>query len=389
MCGEIKLVGRSFWPAMYGAYQSQSALWKEESWERSNYLSIHPPPACTAVTRHRETLCHTMKNKLNNSYSALKDRCLTQYIICSARNFHCRTIYHKHFFWNKATIIILLLNTLYSMAIYGVTAEMLQIILGSDYVLVRVLIIYGITQLLFPLAGHAADTYIGRHNVVRFSLWCAWLSFALVGLSFSLDRFNNKMNFINCYVVLPIAFVLLSISYMCFMSNIIPFGLDQLQGASHVHYTSFLYWWYWTLKVGAVVVAVPQYCAAELELGMLIQAGIGLVCLTTALLLDALFKDWFVLEPCCSKQGNPLRQIARVLAYMVKMPSQQHVPSSVRHEIDFSNCSRLDFAKKRYGGKYETEQVEDVRTFFSVLLVLVAVGLLILPYSGVSNHYLA
>ena len=369
---------------MYGTYQPRPELWKEESWERSRYLSIYPLPPCTVVTPHKESLCYTIKNKIANSYSTLKDRCLTQYIICSARKFQCSAIYHKHFFWSKATIIILLLNALYSMAIYGVTSEMLQVILGSEYILTRVMIIYGITQMMFPLAGHIADTYIGRHNVLRFSLWCGWMSFALLGLSFSLDNYNNKMNSINCYIVLPIAFLLLSISYMCFMSNIIPFGLDQLQGASHVHYTSFLYWWYWTTCVGVVVVSVPRYCAAELELGILIQAGIGLVCLTTALLLDALFKDWFVLEPCCSKQGNPLRQIVRVLMYVVNMPSQQYVPSSVRHEIDFSNCRRLDLAKKRYGGKYETEQVEDVRTFFNVLLVLVAVGLLILPHSGVS-----
>lgn len=369
---------------MYGSYQSHSTLWKEESWERSRYSSLHPPPVCMVVTPHKESFCHTIKDKLSDCYSGLKERCLTQYIICSARKCHCRTIYQNHFFWSKATILILLLNALYSTAIYGVASEMLQIILGSDYILARVVIIYGMTQVLFPLAGHAADTYIGRHNMVRFSLWCGWLSFAFLGLSFSLDTYNNSMNSINRYVVLPIAYILLSISYMCFMSNVIPFGLDQLQGGSHVHFTSFLYWWYWTMKVGAVVVAVPQYCAAELEMSVLIQVGIGLVCLTTALLLDALFKDWFVLEPCCSKQGNPLRQVARVLGHVLKMPAQQYVPSSVRHEIDFSNCSRMDLAKKRYGGKYETEQVEDVRTFFSILLVLAAVGSIIFSYSGVS-----
>ena len=368
---------------MYQAFQSQTALWEGESWEKAKYASLQPPTVCTKVISHKESFHRSIVNKITTRSSALKDRCLTQYIICSARKCQCSAIYHKYFFWSKATALVLLLNALYSVSIYGVTGEILHIIFGSEYVLTRVLIAYGVTQLLFPLAGHAADTYIGRHNVVRFSLWCGWLSFALLALNFSLDSYNNSINSITCFIVLPVALLLLSISYMCFMSNIIPFGLDQLQGAPHIHYTSFLYWWYWTIKLGVVVVAVPQYCTAQLEMGALIQAGIGLACLTTALVLDALFKDWFVLEPCCSKQGNPLRQIASVLAYLVSRPSKQHVPSSVRHEIDFSNCSRLEMAKKRYGGMYETEQVEDVRTFFNVLLVLLAVGLLILPYSGV------
>ena len=36
--------------------------------------------------------------------------------------------------------------------------------------------------------------------------------------------------------------------------------------------------------------------------------------------------------------------------------------------------SRIDFAKERYGGPFTTEQVENVKTFFRILLVLLALG---------------
>ena len=36
--------------------------------------------------------------------------------------------------------------------------------------------------------------------------------------------------------------------------------------------------------------------------------------------------------------------------------------------------SRLDFAKERFGGPFTTEQVENVKTFFRILLVLFAIG---------------
>ena len=35
---------------------------------------------------------------------------------------------------------------------------------------------------------------------------------------------------------------------------------------------------------------------------------------------------------------------------------------------------RIDFAKEKYGGPFTTEQVEDVKTFFRVLAILVVVG---------------
>lgn len=357
---------------------SSSPLWRAESWERSKYSTLPPPPPILGVvTPHRESVGDKIRKKTRYSYNAMKDACITRYIICSAINCDCRNIYHKHFFWSKATTLILLVNALYSIALGGVTGQLLEVIFGSEYTIAQVLVLYGVSQVLFPIAGHMADSYIGRHTVLRFSLWCAWIAFAFVGIMVSLDSYDNSINSINRYMTLPIACLLLSISYMCYMANIIPFGLDQLQGAPHIHYSSFLYWWYWTVKIGNLLVAIPLNCSKQVEMDILIQAGIGVLCITMGLLFDAVFKDLLVLEPCCSKQGNPLRQIARVMSYIINMPSHQYVPSSVRHEIDFTNYSRLDLAKKRYGGKYETEQVEDVRTFFSILMIVVSVGTII------------
>ena len=36
--------------------------------------------------------------------------------------------------------------------------------------------------------------------------------------------------------------------------------------------------------------------------------------------------------------------------------------------------SRLDFAKERFGGPFTTEQVENVKTFLSILLIIFALG---------------
>ena len=296
----------------------------------------------------------------------------------------CRKIYHQYFFVSKALYLVLLLNGLFSTALYGVTSEVLKVILGDEFVLTRNLVNHGVTQILFPVAGHIADTYIGRHNIIRFSLWLAWVGFAIMSISFSLDSFDDDISMTNRFAILPVSFTLLTISNVCFMSNIIPFGMDQLQGASHVHYRSFFYWWYWTLNAGVLVVNIPQYCTGKVEMSVTIQSGIGIICVSAALILDVLLKHWFVIEPS-SLKSNPLQQSVKILRPIATAPKTQRVPSAVRHELDMGQLSRLDLAKSRYGGKYETEEVEDVRTFFRIVLVLCSVGFPVFSYAGVSN----
>lgn len=295
----------------------------------------------------------------------------------------CCRWYHRYFFASKALLLVLLINALFSTALYGVTSEVLKLIIGAEFVLVRNLVIHGITQIMFPVAGHLADCYVGKYNVIRFSLWVGWLGFAIMGVFFSIETFNDQVSFLNKYFIMPVIFMLMSVAYICFTATVIPFGMDQLQGASHIHFRSFFCWWYWTWNAGVILVNVPQYCQTRTAMGVTIQAQIGIVCLSAALILDALFKHWFVVEPKSSK--NPIKQIIRVLREMKSRKKKHWIPSSVRHELDLCQLSRLDLVKKRYGGKYEAEEVEDVRTFFRIVLVLCSVGLPIFSYAGVSQ----
>ena len=41
---------------------------------------------------------------------------------------------------------------------------------------------------------------------------------------------------------------------------------------------------------------------------------------------------------------------------------------------DDEEPTRIDFANERYGGPFKTEQVEDVKTFLRILLVLLVLG---------------
>lgn len=379
--------------ASYGSASSttESQICQMESWEivRDAMASKYDdPPPPLLRTKSDESHSSVLKARVRECCDPWHERCVLQKVLCRYsmdRGFYCSNVYHQYFIKSKSLVVVLLLNALFSTAIYGVTSEILKIIFGTEYVLSRLLILHGVTQILFPIAGHIADTYVGRHNVIRFSLWVAWLGFAILGIAFSLDGYNNQIGLANRYVVLPLTFALLSISYVCFVSNIIPFGLDQLQGASHIHYSSFFNWWYWTLNVGVVIVNVPNYCTDKVEMSILVQAEIGSVCISLAIVLDALLKHWFVIEPT-SRKRNPLSLIASVLRHAAKSKKNALlVPSTVRHELDLCKFSRMDSIKKRYGGEFDTEQVEDVRTFFRMLLVLFCVGFSVFSYSTVSH----
>lgn len=361
--------------------ESPPHLCQEESWERVNY---YPPEICMA-TKCRERF--SFKDKLYTHYCDIKERYTARHILCTQRGCRCSFAYNKYFFWSKAIVLILLMNVLFSTAMHGVAVKLLQFYLGPDYSLMPVVLAYGTAQILFPTIGHVSDVYVRRHSVVRFSIWSAWFALVVLGVSLSLESYSSVFSAVNRYATLPAVFVLLSVAYVCFMTNVIPFALDQLQEASHVHYNSFFYWWYWTLNIGVVLVNTPEYCSNELGLRLLIHVEGALMCVTIACILDVLLKHWFVIEPHSSKLGNPIVQICRVLCYAANPPPNQHIPSVVHHELDLSSCNRLQLAKKRFGGKFETEQVEDTKTFFHVLLVVVSVGFLLVSYFGVSNDY--
>lgn len=366
---------------------TDSPLYGAESWERTGDSMFSTERALynsnPRMTREQQLSSHKPTDLCSYSCNLLKEKCSLLKIICSI-NFkmskcccQMQKMYKQYFFFSKSLALVLLVNALYSTAVFGITTEIVKkVIVGPEYLLLRTMLIHGVTQVLFPIGGHLADLYVCRHRMIRCSLWIAWTGLAILSLVFSLDQLNN--GHFTRFVIFPIAALLLCISYVCFMPSIIPLGLDQLQGASHVHYSSFFYWWYWTLNIGFI--NIPHYCQ---EFDLLIHAVIGLVCLTIAIILDALFKHWLIIEPI-SKNPNPLAQIVRILKDAYCLSGTQHIPSTVFHEVDMRQFGRMERIKKRYGGKYETEQIEDVKTFFRVLVVITVVGFSTFIYSGVS-----
>lgn len=78
---------------------------------------------------------------------------------------------------------------------------------------------------------------------------------------------------------------------------------------------------------------------------------------------------WFHAEPA---RHNPYRTVIQVVKFMLK-----HKYPVQFSTFTFSNdehTSKLDYAKERYGGPFTTEQIEDVKAFFKIIMVLLSLG---------------
>ena len=123
----------------------------------------------------------------------------------------------------------------------------------------------------------------------------------------------------------------------------------------------------WTvLSSTSIVYTAYLYISEEYQLLVSL-----LVCLklTLAVSLGLLFNNVLIKEPVTQ---NPFKTVYGVIKYAIKHKSPRQ-RSAFTYTGEDELPSRIDFGKSKYGGPFTTEQVEDVKTFFRLLLVAVVV----------------
>ena len=89
-----------------------------------------------------------------------------------------------------------------------------------------------------------------------------------------------------------------------------------------------------------------------------------------ALLIISWWKrHWFTSD---TGLKNPYKTVFKIINFARK--HKHPLRRSAFTYCDNYIPSRLDFAKERYGGPFTTEQVENVKTFLRILIVLFAIG---------------
>lgn len=228
-------------------------------------------------------------------------------------------------------------------------------------------IIGNVTALCVPLFGWIADTYCGRYKTTKYGLLVMWIASIALGLVYLI-----KLGNVQVYLISIILFVML-IGLSAFQANIIQLGTDQFYDSSAQEIVSYIILYVWTFNASGIVVQFTQVCFLDSDcLYLHINRLFLPVLLSLALVSDALCSHWLVIEPVTC---NPLKLIFKVLQYSVRN-KYPRLRSAFTYWDD-KPYSRIDLAKNKYGGPFTTEQVEDVKTFFRMIALIVIVSVFI------------
>ena len=292
---------------------------------------------------------------------------------------------------HKVAYLVILCCLLLHISVIG-SDNFLYHTLGRDGA-VSILLSLAVAFLLYPLLGWLADVYFTRYKFILFSFITVIVGSILFIASVAL--FTKYTNIRQLYIAEGLSVAVCILGLGIFQSTAIQFGMDQMLEASTVQLSTFIKWYYWSGSIGplmmmCVVTGVLEYfsqCRIELTTenpdeiysdlhprsfivtgtAVLIMAGLQLVCACVGLCLLVYYKKHFNID----RTGeHPLKLIYQVLKYAWKHKCPENRSAFTYWEEDIP--PRIDLGKSKYGGPFTTEEVEDTKTFFSILLLLLS-----------------
>ena len=309
----------------------------------------------------------------------------------------CRQMFYERVLRRKASWLVFLLTFIESFVFTGAVEGVLQLIPGLDKehsnkgnqlgFFIRASLLYSIGRMFYPVGGFLADVYIGRYRVINISLWLYWVAFALLSVANTLDYLDETPTFIRHYVIPIIAYVCIVLASGGFQSTIIPFGVDQLEAPSSNELSSYFYSFSFAIQAGAIV-NVVVISALSLTLNNDIQTIVvtllTLAVITLGLILHYCFKSLYFIKIL---QENCIKVVIQVLWFAATV--KRRMPLYRRaFRYGGSKKSRIELAKHQYDGIFPAYQVENVKTFCRITLIILTIGGYFYSMTGVSNNYL-
>ena len=309
-----------------------------------------------------------------------------------AKKLYCSPKYM--FIATKSVIAILLwtilVGSIYSFALFVAPPLMLFISPEKElYVLAMAFAFLALILMVYPFGGLLGDVCLGRYRMVLFGLCLLFLCVVAASvdaiLLFSYDGIQNiTQNSLGSFIAIAIIIlsaVFLVAGFSAFNSNIVQLGLDQLMEEPSESLGVFVHWFVWSTRLGKFIILLlfaawhVQCPRVDLVVGHVPIISATLPMVFTLILIVFLFVN------CCTFKRfntervryNPYKMILKVLNFARKNKYPVG-PTTAFAYCDDTRPSRIDYAKERYGGPFTTSDVEDVKTFIRVLLVLLAIG---------------
>ena len=268
---------------------------------------------------------------------------------------------------SRAAVLVLLWDLLfqiYKLSFIAVISVMLFLHEGSAYLL---FILFPSHYLFYPVGGLIADVWIGRYRMIIISIYVCLVAWILSVIGYSLHWYLQGKVYIP--VMLPILTIAacLFLGGAGFQSNILPFNIDQMMGASGDELSVVIHWHMFGVFF---VYSCPIFTITSFTKMYFLLACLIISCITIILIIvgHCLFKHWLDTTPQIT---NPIKLIIRVLNYARKNKYPRNRSALTYWEEDYP--SRLDLGKEKYGGPFSEEEVEDVKTVLRLLLLFICV----------------
>ena len=282
---------------------------------------------------------------------------------------------------SKGILLLLTWSVLIHSFGYYVFLQFLSVNPAFVNLFIAVSVVQVVVFLLYPVAGLMGEVCLSRYKLMIVGTILALIGIVITTLTVTVGLLKSgecgtTMNFFSVdyssLVPACVGLVLFHFGRGLFESNAIQFGTDQLQFASNDKLSVFVNWYFWSLYtinlINPFMIYVGErFCVAVFGGFVSISISIMLLCCCGC-------HSHFTTEPV--GRINPVKHIFKVLKYV-----RQHSQPVFRSAFTYGEVpSRLDLAKNRYGGPFTTEEVEDVKTFGRILLVLISLfGFLLSP----------
>ena len=281
--------------------------------------------------------------------------------------------YRFQFIRSKGAVLVIIIDALIKWFKFSILLTTL-VIRSTEFANLTILNGFSVVQisiLFYPIIGLVGDMCVGRYRMIVGSmLFC--LVMWIVTVIFTLLSVYTETHPL---LFGSISLIVLGASYIGvagIQSIIIPFNIDQLIEASGDELSATIYWHSFTQLLPAAVFTVLVYFAylnlINVSTSLMVYLSIGGVSLVLALSILFLFNHWLNTTP---QFFNPIKHIFQVLNYARKNKYPRNRSALTYWEN--SVPSRLDLGKDKYGGPFTVEQVEDVKTVFRLLPVLISV----------------
>ena len=286
------------------------------------------------------------------------------------RYFHCSTVISKKYRTVCVTvkagwfvlIILAILNALgFNSIFYFITTPNA---VGNETVFLLSYSFFIMELLMFPAVGLLGEVTCKRFKVLILGAAAIGIGAVVFIIVFIVWQDLSSNNHVFSFLLFG-TYLLIIPGIGIFQANALQYGIDQLDFPSSEVLSSFVYWYYWTSYAFiSPLIAISLYGEFYFITTVLCLTAILLPCLLCLTAYCCCKYPLLRFDP--GRKVNPLRLIWKVMQFVRGRKSPL-----LRSAFTYNETwSQLDLAKQRYGGPFTTEEVEDVKTFWRILLVL-------------------